>query len=338
MDYARTTARLLAEEELPGLAARARDHLDTFLVRHQACWLVSEPGGDVVVGRVAAESSLVFAERRRLPATAADAPGGFVSPLPDGGLAVAGNGRVTVYDADARVRWTYEFEPWTDPNAGSPACVTDGGGRHLLVTTTGPGMTDRPYPGDRCVVLDLSDGRTVTHTTLPSASAGYIFQQSLTDPAQIFLDALQGDTFYSRVLTLAGDTLRAETVGDDEPLAGVSLGGALLQLDVGGEWLSRCAAGQDEVLVEAEDILPEGLCFVGHRPGFLDPNRVLVAVAEEADTEDNRHLILDGHTLQPVAELDYPGITCADPLALGDGTWLTTEEDVVRRWRVAGAE
>ncbi|PKW09235.1 hypothetical protein SAMN05428944_3611 [Streptomyces sp. 1222.5] len=334
MDYARTSAELLAEEELPGLTARARDHLDTFLVRHRACWLVAEHGGVIIAARVAAEGSRVFAERRRLPSGEAGVAPGFVSPLPDGGLAVAASGSVTVYDADARVRWRRGFEPWSDARTAGPACVTDGGGSRLLVTTTGPGMTDRPYPGDRCVVLELSDGRTVTHTTLPSASAGYILQQSLTDPAQIFLDALQGDTFHSRVLTLEGDTLRAEPFGDDEPFAGVSVDGAVVQLDVGGDWICRCAAGSEEVLVEAEDVLPEGLRFVGHRAGFLDPDRIVVAVAEEEDTEDNRHLILDGRTLQPVGELDYPGTTCSDPLALGDGTWLTTEGDLVRRWRV----
>ncbi|MGW0209904.1 hypothetical protein ACWDZ8_30355 [Streptomyces sp. NPDC003233] len=92
------------------------------------------------------------------------------------------------------------------------------------------------------------------------------------------------------------------------------------------------------VLAAAEEVLPDDLRFVGYRPGFLDKDRVLAAVAEEEDSEDNRHLILDGHTLQPVAEVGYPGTTCSDPLALGDGTWLTTEEDVVRRWRAVGGE
>ncbi|MEU2875130.1 hypothetical protein [Streptomyces sp. NPDC007070] len=327
---------LLAEEEFPGLAARASDHLDTFLVRDRACWLVAEPGGGVVAGRVAASGSRIFAERRLLSSAGFGESAGFVSPLSDGGLAVAANGRVTVYDADARVRWTHEFEPWPNPGVGGPACVTDAGGRRLLVTTAGPDTADRPYPGDRCVVLELGDGRIVTHATLPSAGAAYILQQSFTDPAQIFLDALQGDTFYALVLTSVDDTLRVEPVGEDETFAGVSLGGAFLKLDVGGEWMSRCAVGQDEILVEAEDVLPEGLRFVGHRPGFLDPDRVVVAVAEEEDSDGNRHLILDGRTLQPVTELDYPGVACSDPLALGDGTWLTTHGDLVRRWRAVG--
>ncbi|MFR9790607.1 hypothetical protein ACL07V_18425 [Streptomyces sp. MB22_4] len=336
MEYTRITAQLLAEEEFRGFAVRADEHLDTFLVRERACWLVAGASGEAVLGRIAADRSRVFVERRRLRADGIGEPGGSVSPLPDGGVAVATNGRVTVYGADGSARWTYEFEPWGDPGVGGPACVTDGGGSRLLVTTTGPGMRERPYPGDQCVVFELSDGRIVTRTTLPSAGAGYVFQQSLTEPAQITLDALEGDTFYSLALTLEGDTLRVQPVGlDDELFAGVVLDGVMLKLGVGGEWMSRHEDGQDGLLVEAENLLPEGLIFVGNRPGFLDPDRVVVAVAEEEESEDNRHLILDGHTLRPILELDYPGTTCPDPIALGDGTWLTVHGDTVRRWRTA---
>ncbi|GAA1890648.1 hypothetical protein [Streptantibioticus ferralitis] len=335
MSYSRTTAELLAQEELPGLVNRSRNHLDTFLVRDHACWLVSEPGHEIVVGRVASDSGRVFAEQRRWLSHKPGQTQGFASPLPDGGLAMVVNGVVTVYDASGRQRWTYEFEPWPDRGTGGPSCVADASGHRLLVTTPGPDLSDHAYSGDACVALDLADGRRVTQTLLPSASAGYIFQQSLTDPTQVFLDALQGDTFYSLAVTLEDDTLRTQSVGgDDEPFAGVSLNGVVLKLDIGGEWLSRCEAGQEDIVVEAADVLPEGMRFVGHRPGFLDNDRVLVAVAEEEDSDDNRHLILEAHTLQPVAELDYPGTVSCDPLALGDGTWLTTEGDLVRRWRV----
>ncbi|MFI0732969.1 hypothetical protein ACH4S9_28780 [Streptomyces sp. NPDC021225] len=151
-----------------------------------------------------------------------------------------------------------------------------------------------------------------------------MFQQSLTDPAQLFLDWWEGDV------------LRAQQIGmTEEPFAGLSLGGAFLKLDVGGEWLSRYAPGQADVTVEAKDVLPDGLRFVGFRPGFLDRDRVLVAVAEEQWSPEAWHLICDGHTLVPLAEVGYPGTGCLDPLALGDGTWLTAHGDTVRRWRSA---
>lgn len=310
-------------------------------MRDRACWLVSEAGNEIVVARVASDTGRVFAEQRAWPTPRPGwTPRGFVSPLPDGGLAVVGNGVdqgvVTVYDAGGLVRWTYEFAPWSDRNAAGPSCVADATGRRLLVTTTGPVGADGLYLGDVCVVLDLADGRRVTDTMLPSRTAGYVFQQSLTDPAQVFLDALMGDTFHSLAVTLEDDILRTETVGeDDEPFGGVSLNGVVLKLDVGGGWLVRCKAGQEDITAEVKEILPEGLRFVGYRPGLLDKDRVLAAVAEEQDSADNRHLILDSHTLQPVAELAYPGTASCDPLALGDGTWLTADGGVVRRWRVA---
>ncbi|MCD7443450.1 hypothetical protein K4B79_35210 [Streptomyces lincolnensis] len=335
MNYAHVSAELLAEEELPGYGSRSGRY-DSFLVRDRACWLVSATGDEPLVGRVAAETSRLFAEQRRWPAPRPGHGHGFASPLPDGGLATVDNGLVTVYDGASGVRWRHEFDPWSDSENAGASCVADASGRRLLVTTTGDLGADGSYAGDLCVALDLADGRPVTETVLPSATAGYVFQQSLTDPAQLFLDALMGDTFHSLAVTLRDDILRVENIGvENDPFGGLALNGAVIKTDVGGGWLSRWEEGQEDIVTEAEDVLPEGMLFVGHRPGFLDKNRVLAAASEEDDATANRHLVLDAHTLRPVAELDYPGTASQDPLALGDGTWLTASGDVVRRWRVA---
>lgn len=335
MALTRLDARLLAQDELPGIGD-GLGHNDGWLVRDRANWLVAEAEDGIVAGRVAQDTTRVFAERRRWPSPQPGRSHGFASPLPDRGLAVSGRDAVTVYEPDGRVRWVYAHHPWPDRTIGSGACCPDASGQRLLATTLGPLAADGSYPGDLCVALDLADGRPVARTTLPSASAGYTFQQSLTDPGQLFLDAAMGDTFYSLGVWWEGDVLRVEQVGmAEEPFAGLSLGGAFLKLDVGGEWLSRYAPGQTDVTVEAKDVLPDGLRFVGYRPGFLDRDRVLVAVAEEQWSPEARHLICDGHTLLPLAEFDYPGTGCLDPLALGDGTWLTAHGDTVRRWRSA---
>ena len=335
MNYAHIAAELLAEEELPGYGNRSSWY-DAFLVRDRSCWLVSEDVSGTVAGRVSDDPSRILAERRRGPAAPAGEVRGFVSPLKDGGLAVVGDGLVTVYDEGAGARWTYAFEPWSDRGNASASCVDDASGRHLLVTTPGPDAGDGAYPGDLCVALDLADGRRVTHAVLPSATAAYTFQQSLTDPAQLLLNALQGDSFYGLEVALRGESLHVAEFGlENDPFAGLSLNGAVIKADVGGGWLSRWEEGQEGVVVEAEDVLPDGLCFAGYHAGFLDKDRVLAAFAEEPESMDTRHLILDGRTLRPLAELTYPGTVCADPLALGDGTWLTVEGDAVRRWRSA---
>ncbi|MEV3859504.1 hypothetical protein AB0J38_35010 [Streptomyces sp. NPDC050095] len=336
MTYAHIAAELLAEEELPGHGDRSSWY-DAFLVRDRSCWLVAEDAAGTVAARVAADPSRILAERRRGPSAPAGETRGFVSPLKDGGLAVVGEGRVTVYDDAARARWSHAFEPWSDRGNASASCVDDASGRRLLVTTPGPDAGDGAYAGDLCVALDLADGRRVAHAVLPSATAGYAFQQSLTDPAQLLLNALQGDTFYGLEVSLRDDVLHVAEFGlENDPFAGVSLNGAVIKADVGGGWLSRWEEGRDDVVVEAEDVLPDDLCFAGHHAGFLDKDRVLSAVAAEPESTDTRHLVLDGHTLLPLAELTYPGTSCADPLALGDGTWLTVEGDVIRRWRSAG--
>ncbi|MGW0775677.1 hypothetical protein ACWD01_18970 [Streptomyces sp. NPDC002835] len=334
MEYTHLSAELVADEEFTGFELFAHD---AWQARDRANWLVAKTPEEIVVGRVGeASSSDLFAGRYRWPfAQAADARV-FATPLPDGGLAVSADGVVTTFEADGRVRWTHEHQPWFDQRIAAGACAADSAGRLLLVTMIGHTEGGGSYEGDLCVALDLANGRRVTHTVLPSASAGYAFQQALTDPAQLFLNAAQGDTFHSLLVSVEHDRITAEHVGfEDEPFAGLSMNGAFLKMDVGGEWLSRYETGRPDVSVDAEDVLPEGLRFVGYRPGFLDPDRVLTAVAADQDSADNRHLVLDGRTLQPVAEIEYAGTKCSDPLALGDGTWLTVEGTSIRRWRTA---
>ncbi|MBW5484303.1 hypothetical protein [Streptomyces bambusae] len=341
MELTHVGAVLLAEERLPGIGP-GYFRSDAWQVRDGAVRMVGREGEDLLLARISADPVRIFdARERRAAPRIGPRPDArrtsFASPLPDGALAVLGSGYAAVVEADGRTRWTYEHEPWADEHTASGACTTDASGTRLLVTTPGPMPAGAPYAGDLLVVLALADGRLLGQTVLPSASAGYGFQQSLTDPAQIFLDAPQGDTCHALLVTLDGDVPRAEHVGyEDEPFAGLARDGAFLKLDVGGEWLGRYRPGDPDVSADAEDVLPEGLRFVGYRPGFLDTDRVLAAVAEHQDGQDNRHLLLDAHTLRPTAELAYEGTTCCDPLPLGDGTWLTTHpDDTLRRWRPA---
>lgn len=208
-------AELLAEDELPHFG-EALGRNDGLLVRDGACWLVSESDGQILVGQVDVNTSRVFAQQRRWPSPRPQGHG-FASPLPDGGLAVTAPGVVTAYDADGRVRWTHPLDTWEDPQIASGACTPGGAGRLLLVTAPGP-TGNGPYAGDLCLALDMQSGKPVSHTSLPSTSADYIFQQALTDPGQLLLDATQGDTFYSLAVPVDSSALHAEPVGlEDEP-------------------------------------------------------------------------------------------------------------------------
>ncbi|MFH8616782.1 hypothetical protein ACH4E8_17105 [Streptomyces sp. NPDC017979] len=327
-------AELVAREPFPGFGDR-HGRYDAWLARQGATWLVSETGADldIVVGKVSRDPSRVFEEVRTWPSLRRGFDHGFASPLADGGLAVTGAGAVTVYGADGTIRWRYEHEPWGDEDRYG-ACVPDGSGRLLLVTTPDPSAPPLSYDGDLCVALDLSDGRPVLQAKLPSAGAGYVFQQSLTDPSHITLNAAQGDTFYAFTISVDDGSLGWEAAGvDDELFAGPPTSDATLMLHVGGQWLSRYNVDGTEATADAEAVLPEGMQFVGFHPGFLDKDHVLAAIAEENWAPASRHLLLDARTLVPVAEVDYPGTTFLDPLPLGDGTWLTVHDDIVHRWR-----
>ncbi|WP_432753982.1 hypothetical protein ACE1OA_34545 [Streptomyces sp. JL2001] len=115
---------------------------------------------------------------------------------------------------------------------------------------------------------------------------------------------------------------------------GLGADGVLIGQDVGGGYLCRTQEGADDVLVEAGDVLPEEWVFVGYTPGFVDDQRVLVVAAEEQWAEEGTHLLLDAHTLRPLAAVDYPQLAGVAAVPLGDGTWLTVEEDTVRRWTI----
>ncbi|MFD5372145.1 hypothetical protein [Streptomyces sp. NPDC127103] len=60
--------------------------------------------------------------------------------------------------------------------------------------------------------------------------------------------------------------------------------------------------------------------------------RLLVAAAEEPWAEEAAHLLLDGRTLRPLADVAYPRTPGVSAVPLGDGTWLTHDEETVQRW------
>ncbi|KOU27908.1 hypothetical protein [Streptomyces sp. WM6368] len=109
----------------------------------------------------------------------------------------------------------------------------------------------------------------------------------------------------------------------------------LVSQDVGGGHLCRTQYGTDDVIVEAGNVLPDEWVFAGYLPGFVDDDRILVVAAGEQWAEEGTHLLLDAHTLEPVAELDYAQAQGVAAVHLGDGTWLTHDQETAQRWTIA---
>ncbi|WP_225800798.1 hypothetical protein [Streptomyces sp. NK15101] len=152
------------------------------------------------------------------------------------------------------------------------------------------------------------------------------------------LGSAQGqEEAYSLLVSFEGKELSIAQVGGyDEPFTGSSdRSGAFLTVAVAGEQLTRYdGPARPRTVVEADDVLPDGLVFMG-RPGFLDEARVLAPVGEDPWEEGCRHFLLDAVDLRPRAEVTYPpGVDVVSRvLPLGDGTWLTFDGDAVRRRR-----
>ncbi|MFF3838768.1 hypothetical protein [Streptomyces sp. NPDC001930] len=154
---------------------------------------------------------------------------------------------------------------------------------------------------------------------------------------EVLLTASMGqDGTHCLLVTRTADGLGVRpTVTAAEPHVGLGTDGVLIGQDSGGGHLCRTREGDDGVIVEAGEFLPEGWGFVGYTPGFVDDGRILVVAAEEQWAEEGTHLLLDARTLRPLAALDYPRPQGVTAVPLGDGTWLTRDGESLRRWTTA---
>ncbi|MFF5922795.1 hypothetical protein ACFY8C_31425 [Streptomyces flavochromogenes] len=172
---------------------------------------------------------------------------------------------------------------------------------------------------------------------LPSFSATYAFQQFPDARPETLLTASMGqDGTHCLLITCTTGGLDVRAAGTaEEPYVGLGADGVLVGQDVGGGCLCRTQEGVDDVIIEAGEVLPEEWVFAGCTPGFVGEKRVLVVVAEEQWAEEGTHLLLDAHTLTPLAEVDYPETSGVCAVPLGDGTWLTADGETVLRWSSA---
>ncbi|WP_405754094.1 hypothetical protein [Streptomyces sp. NBC_00073] len=333
MNYPRVPVRLLAHESLPGIT-EALGTMDGWLLRDGAHRLVTRHEGTITVGKVDTDRSRVFSDRAVWTDPAPDDPTQYCSPLPDGGLAVSTRQAVTVHEPDGSVRWEHRHRDWRHSPEAAGACTHDPAGRALLATMAGPLGPDGLSAGDICRALDLATGEVLAEHVLPSLSATYAFQQFPDARPEVLLTASMGqDGTHCLLVTCTADGLDIRAAGTaQEPYVGLGADGVLVSQDVGGGYVCRTQDGADDVIIEARNVLPDEWVFVGYTPGFVDSGRILVVTGEEQWAEEGTHLLLDAHTIEPVAELDYPQAPGVTAVPLGDGTWLTHDQETVQRW------
>ncbi|WP_145794519.1 hypothetical protein [Kitasatospora atroaurantiaca] len=337
------TARLISQTACEGIE-EALGWTDAWQVRHGANWLVTRDGDNIAVLRLGDAGTPQGSAPVLFPDPTGDLRGYATPALDADYVVVCGDRDLAAIDADGTRRWTYSHEPWSaDDGSGRGACAFTADGKHVIAVVPGPLDESGSYAGDLCVALDSSTGSTVAQQALTASSAIYEIRQPLSGPDVLLLSAGQGqDDAMSYAVSLSNAILQILPAGaEDEPVTGVDASGrSVLKTERGGAWttlysvtesLEFSARGRVHVQELAGEDSEERI--VG-RPGFIDDQTVIVAVAEEEWAEEARHFVVDARSLQISAELEYPFPVGSDPIALGDGTWITASGDEVRRWSI----
>ncbi|MFG2819650.1 PQQ-binding-like beta-propeller repeat protein [Kitasatospora sp. NPDC048365] len=333
-----TPARRTAGATVPG-TEDALGWPDGWQPGAEAAWIVTRDGERIVAHRVLARADGVCEGGVVFPAPFAEH--GYAGPNADATvLFVSGEEALAAVDTTGRRLWTVEHEAWSSGGSGDGACAASPDGRYVLATVPGPVNRDGSYDGDLCIAVDAASGEVLDRVALTAASATYAFDGRPTAAGALLLSAGQGqEDALSYTVTCTGGKLDVTpATRPDELLAGTNAAGdRLITVERAGTRLQLHALTGDgtwqvTASIAIADIPGAGDDRFVNRPGFLSDTAVIAAVAEHDFAETSRHFLLDARTLALRTELAYPVGPGPDPLALGDGTWLTTGGDRVARW------
>ncbi|MET9379277.1 hypothetical protein ABZX98_34925 [Streptomyces sp. NPDC002992] len=287
---------------------------------------------------------------------------GVHSVSPDGTFAVfSGQRSVRAVDARGTTLWEYRHGCWDQQighrHTGDPgqicrgiesgSCKVSDDGRlvwaHVVAPERGEGEDDGEYD-DLWVVLDAADGSELARLTLDSVASG---SQHHSHPDGIHM-GLEIGMGQDGILLYWGRW-------DGEKLTTWDLNETLdrILMDVHPEqpgFLTVEHYGYDiqlhdldgTVVAEAEPPEPrddEDPLGWDWACGFVDATTVIASTMEFGDDpEGHRHWLLDARTMEIRGPVDYPtGPVDGFARPLGDGTWLTYDEesDTLSRWRTA---
>ncbi|MEW1656138.1 hypothetical protein [Streptomyces sp. NPDC093707] len=334
------TPRLVGQETFEGIA-EAWGEFDGRQFRDGSLRLVTRSADLVTVRTVrsSAQPPLFSADGLAVPLADLDECH-YVTPTRDG-VAASRQDSVSYHSRSGAVEWSFRHFPWGDEPIGSGACAETPDGHHLLAVVPGTPGSSGEYPGDRCVLLESKTGKVIDEALLPSFSASYSLDAPFRQVSTFFLSAGQGqDSAYSwKVDIVEGRLHLTELASGMERVTGAQHDRVLVQ-DVGGSWLQVRSAVPDvasrpESEAMSEDVRAERESYLTGDSGFVDDSRVIVAVGEEWWSEETEHFLLDAGDLTVRHRVRYPFPDGLDPKALGDGTWITADGDVVQRWCIA---
>jgi hypothetical protein len=303
------------------------------------------------LGRVTAGDG---APAARFPAPWPRGAGGIDAVSPTLDLAVfSGQHALRAVDAAGALRWEVRHACWAPsclshhdsyqeyadssehryPDSGSCWISADGATIWAHVRT--------PLPDDiaseldeEWLVLDAADGRVLGRASTDTAAAGS-HHVPHPDPSQMGLSVGEGQDGVPLLWgRWDGTRLTVTRIGDDDRcLVDVSpCGTQFLTITHWGQEpaIHRLPDGAvtHEVTTDPQPQRPpdaEEELFWGYQCGFVNEHTVIASTSESQ--EQSRHWLIDTARGNILGQVQYPEPVSEDPMALGDGTWLTCSED-----------
>ncbi|MFC0007793.1 hypothetical protein [Micromonospora siamensis] len=181
------------------------------------------------------------------------------------------------------------------------------------------------------LVLDAADGRLLGRASTGTVAAGS-HHVPHPDPGQLGLSVGEGQDGVPLLWgRWDGNRLTVTRVGeDDRGLVDVSPDGTRLLTTA--HWgqqpaIHRLPDGAviREVTIDPRPDAPtedqEGVSW-GYRCGFVDDHTIIASTIERGGL--TRHWLIDATEGNCLGQVEYPQRVSEDPVALGDGTWLTS--------------
>jgi hypothetical protein len=278
---------------------------------------------------------------------------GVDSVSPDGTFAVfSGQRAVRAVSTGGETLWEYRHGCW-GPELGHPhtgdeqevcpglehgSCRVSDDGR--LVWAHIVTQPEKDHWEERWVVLDARDGRELAALPLDSAAAG---SHHLSHPDGVHMGLCIGmgqDGILLHWARWDGKELTGWDLNEtmDRILMDVHAGheGFLTAEHYGADLRLHALDGTVLAEREPEPSDEEDPHSWNYFCGFVDAGTVIGSTVDsEEDEENNRHWILDAHTLERRGTVTYPqGPAGPEVRPLGDGTWLTYDAgtETLNRW------